>query len=76
MEPVEVKAGEAKTETASLQERVTFHKSEIRRHRRELSNCMAALERVKQIQAEDLGFEVVVQQAHSQEAKSNGSIRT
>lgn len=74
MDTAKVRAEFAETEVASLLDRAAYHKRQVWKHRKQLQDCMAQVERLRREYAAELGFEVVlvpVPQAHSQEAQSN-----
>jgi hypothetical protein len=72
MDTTKATAEFAEAEVASLLDRAAYHKRQVWKHRKQLNECMAEAERMRQAQAARIGLEVeVVPIAHSQEAESN-----
>lgn len=72
MDTTKATAEFAEAEVASLLDQAAFHKRQVWKHRKQLNECMAEAERLRQAQAARLGLQVqVVPVAHSQEAESN-----
>jgi P2-related tail formation protein len=73
MDTTKARAGFAEAEVASLLDRAAYHKRQVWKHRKQLNDCMAEVERLRVAQAARLGLEVVTvpQLAQSQEAQSN-----
>lgn len=72
MKQAEARAEFAEAEVASLLDQAAFHKRMVWKHRKQLQECMAEVERLRREAAERLGLQVeIVPLAQSQEAESH-----